>query len=229
MAAPKNVELLLQVVISVDQLSILGAVADMTEELPVGRKALEKPVASGLLDKQEILTQPALAEMQANEERQWNLLQEYEQRFEKLSEDQKLSRLRSEAGLRLVEVGHFFCALPSPRGKANHSLCQEYTLPRDQKRTRVKGWIQNNVRFGPVSDPKVSNKYGSYSVLKFKFNLWLQIKPNHGLEMWTVLTNLPEKPCRSKRKRKLLGKPAAKARPILKPSSTSGWGFTLME
>ena len=229
MAAPKNVELLLQVVLSVDQLSIFGAVADMTEELPVGRKALEKPVASGLLDKQEILTQPALAEMQANEERQWNLLQEYEQRFEKLSEDQKISRLCSEAGLRLVEVGQFFYALPSPRGKANHSLCREYTLPRDQKRTRIKGWIQSNVRFGQVSDPKVCNKYGRYTVLKFKFNLWLKIKPNLGLELWTVLTNLPVKPCRSKRKRKLLGKPAAKARPILKPSSTSGWDFTPME
>ena len=138
MAAPKNVELLLQVVISVDQLSIFGAVAHMTEELPVGRKALGKPVASSLLDKQEILTQPALAEMQANEERQWNLLQEYEQRFEKLSEDRKLSRLRSEAGLRLVEVGHFFCALPSPRGKANHSLCQEIYVASRSKENSCK-------------------------------------------------------------------------------------------
>ena len=207
MAAPRNVELLLQMVISVNHLSIYGAVADMIEELPVGREALGKPVASGQLDKQEILTQSALAEMQANEERQWNLLQEYEQRFEKLSEDQKLSRLCSEAGLRLVEVGKLFYALPSPRGKANHSLCQEYTLPRDQKRTRVKGWIQNNVRFGPVSDPKVSNKYGRYSVLQFKFNLCLKIKPSLGLELWTVLTNLPGKPCRSKRKRKLRWNP----------------------
>ena len=71
-----------------------------------------------------ILTQPPLAELQANEERQGNLFQEYEQRFEKLSEDQKLSRLCSEAGLRSVEVGQFFCALPSPRGKANQSLCR---------------------------------------------------------------------------------------------------------
>ena len=45
-----------------------GAVADMIAELPVGRRAPEKPVASGQLDKQEILTQPALAELQATEE-----------------------------------------------------------------------------------------------------------------------------------------------------------------
>ena len=126
-------------VISVNQLSLYGAVADMSAELPVGLRAPGKPVASGQLDKQEILTQPPLAEVQANEERQGNLLQEYAQRFEKMSEDQKLSRLCSEAGLRLVEVGQFFYALPSPRGEGNQSSCRENTLPRDQKGIRTKG------------------------------------------------------------------------------------------
>ena len=83
-------------VISVNQLSLYGAVAAMIAELPVDQKAPGKPVASGQLDEREILTQLPLAELQANEERQGNLLQEYEQRFDKLSEDQKLSRLCSE-------------------------------------------------------------------------------------------------------------------------------------
>ena len=69
------------------------------------------------LDKVEILTQPPVAETQANEEGQGNLLQEYEQRLEKLSEDQKFSKLCSESGLRLVDIGHFFHALPLPRKK----------------------------------------------------------------------------------------------------------------
>ena len=102
----------------------------MIAELPVGQRAPGKPVASGQLDKQEILAQPPLAGLQANEERQGNLLQEYEQRFEKSSEDKKLSRRCSEAGWR--EVGQLFYALPSPRGEGNQSLCREYTLPRDQ-------------------------------------------------------------------------------------------------
>ena len=104
----------------------------MIAELPVDQRAPGKPVASGQLDKQDIIT-PPLAKLQANEERQGNLLQENEQRFEKLSEDQKLSRLCSEAGLRLVEVGQFFYALPSPRGEGNQSFCREKTLPRDKK------------------------------------------------------------------------------------------------
>ena len=72
----------------------------MIEELPVGQRAVGKPEAPGQLDKVEIITQLPFAEMQANEERHGNLLQEYEQRFENLSEDQKLSKLCSEAGLR---------------------------------------------------------------------------------------------------------------------------------
>ena len=149
-----NIVLLLQVVISVNQLSICGAVADMIEELPVGQRALVKPKAQGQLDKVEIITQLPLAKIQANEERQGNLLQEYEQRFEKLSEDQKLSKLCSEAGLRLVEIGQFFYALPSPREEGNQSLCG----------TRVEGWSHSNVRFGPVSDIKVCNQNGRYSI-----------------------------------------------------------------
>ena len=98
--SPQNIELLLQMVISDKKLNTCGPVADMIEELPVVQRAPGRPAASGQLDKQEILTQPPLAEVQTNEERQGNLLQEYEQRFKKLSEDQKLSRLCSEAGLR---------------------------------------------------------------------------------------------------------------------------------
>ena len=138
MAAPKNIELLLQMVISVNQLSIYGKVADMIEELPVGQKTPVKPAAPSQLAKQEIIPQPPLAETQANEERQGNLLQEYEQWFEKLSEDQKLSRLCSEASLRLVEIGQIFYALPSPRGERNQSLRREYTMPRGKERTRIK-------------------------------------------------------------------------------------------
>ena len=95
----ENIELLHQMVISVNQLSLYGAVADMFAELPIEQRAPEKPIASSQLDKQEILTQPPLAELHANEERQGNLLQEYEERFEKLSEViQTILRSRFEIG-----------------------------------------------------------------------------------------------------------------------------------
>ena len=113
---------------------------------------------------QEILTQPPLAEVQANEERHGNLLQNYKRRFEKLPEDQKLSKLCSEARLNLVEVGQFFYALLSPNGAKNPSSCREYTLLRDEKENCAKGWIGSDARFGPVSDIKVCKTHGRYSV-----------------------------------------------------------------
>ena len=77
---------------------------------------MKKPKTPSQLDKAELLTPPPLAEMQANES-DWETFPST-QRFEKLSEDEKLSRLCLDADLRLVEVGQFFCALPSPRGEA---------------------------------------------------------------------------------------------------------------
>ena len=47
----QNVELLLQMAIFVNQLSIDGEVADMIEEKPVGQKVPGKPAAPGQLDK----------------------------------------------------------------------------------------------------------------------------------------------------------------------------------
>ena len=37
-------------------------------------------------------------------------------------------------------------------------------MPRDQEGTRIQRWSQNNLRFGPVSDMKVCNHYGKYSI-----------------------------------------------------------------
>ena len=84
--------------------------------------------------------------MQADEERQGNPLQDCEQRFEQPPEDQKLSKLCSEAGLNLVEIGQFFHALPVTNGVKNQSLCREYTLLREEKETCAKGWIESDAR-----------------------------------------------------------------------------------
>ena len=120
-ASDDNVQMLLKMVTPVNQLSLYGAVPDLIKELLNDQRAPVKPVALDQME-QEILTQPPLAEVQANEERQGNLLQNYERRFEKLPADQKLSKLCAEASLNSVEIGQFFYALPSPNGAKNQSL-----------------------------------------------------------------------------------------------------------
>ena len=131
-ACDENVRLLLKMVISVNQLSLYGAVANMIKELPCDQRAPGKPVALDQME-QEILIQPPIAEVQANDERQGSLLQDYERRFERVPKDQRLSKLCSEAGLNLVEIGQFFGALPSPDEPETQSLCREYALPRDEE------------------------------------------------------------------------------------------------
>ena len=121
-ACEENVQLLLKMVMFVNQLRLYGAIADMIQGLPEDQVAPGRLVASDQTV-QEILVQPPVAEVPSNDERQGNLLQDHEQSFERLPEDQKLSRLCSEAGLILVEVGHFFYALPSPKEPKIRSLC----------------------------------------------------------------------------------------------------------
>ena len=189
------------------------------KELPYDQRAPGKPVALDQME-QEILKQSPLAEGQANDERQGNLLQDYERRVEKLSEDQKLSRQCSEAGLRSVDIGQFFFALPSPRGKENQSLCREFSMPRDQKGTRIRGWIPSNVRLGPVSDIKVCKTLGRYSVEAQVASLF-----EHRTTSWIRIVSGVEKYVREampiQEEERASGRPAAKARPILKPSSRS--------
>ena len=89
------------------------------------------------------------ADNSANAQQRDNLVQEYERKFEQLSEDQKLSKLCSDAGLKLVEQGQYYCTLDTEEGQQMQHLCQEYTMRRNEKGTRIRGWILKNTRIGP--------------------------------------------------------------------------------
>ena len=151
-----------------------------------------------------------------------------EPRFERLPEDQKLSKLCSEAVLNLVEIGQFFHALPSPDEPKTRSLCREYALLRDEKENCAKGWIRSNERFGFVLDIKVCKTIGGYGVeLKvpslFEDQTTSWIKIVSGVEKY-VREAMP-----IQEGEEASGRTAAKAKPILKPSSTSNPNFILMK
>ena len=76
--------------------------------------------------------------------------------FEQLPEDQKLSKLCCDAGLKIVEKGQFFITLDEEEGPNEmKNQCREHTLPRSEEATRVRGWILGNTKIGPVLDVKV--------------------------------------------------------------------------
>ena len=93
----ENIELLLRTIISANQLSVFGAIADLCKELSEDSIATGKSEAPDHLET-EIPTGPSIAGHHTNEQPQGNLLQDYAHKFEQLSDDQKLSKLCSDAG-----------------------------------------------------------------------------------------------------------------------------------
>ena len=91
-----------------------------------------------------------------------------------------------------------------------------------------KGTFQSNVRFGPVLDMKVCNHYGRYSI-----EVSGSIFVSDQIESWIRILNGIDKFVREalpiQEEEKASVKPAEKATPILKPSSTSGWDVIPIE
>ena len=44
------------------------------------------------------------------------------------------------------------------------AACREYTLPRDDESSQPRGWIQGNMRIGPVSEVTTSFQYGKHGI-----------------------------------------------------------------
>ena len=85
----ENIELLLRTVISANQLCVLGAIADLCNELPEDLWAPGQPAAPDHLEKMEISTDLSDAENSTNAQQRRKLVQEYQRKIEQLSEDQK--------------------------------------------------------------------------------------------------------------------------------------------
>ena len=76
--------------------------------------------------------------------------------------------------------------------------CREYTLPRDENSSDLKGWIRGNTKIGPVLEVTTSYLQGKYgveirieSVKKDNSHPWVRI--SHGLKkLVTDLSNNKE-------------------------------------
>ena len=81
------------------------------------------------------------------------LLQRYEERIEKLSQQDRLSKFCMDAGfLNVVEVGQYFMTKDTAEFSqfTDAVACREYTLPRDEETSEPKGWIRGSTKIGPV-------------------------------------------------------------------------------
>ena len=125
----ENIELILRTCISVNQLSIYGAVADLCKELSKDSEVAGTPAANEDLESMKIPTELAIADPHTNAELQGNL-QDYEHKFEQLPADQKLSKLCCDAGLKMVDKGQFFITLDEEEGPNEMTnLCYVESTP----------------------------------------------------------------------------------------------------
>ena len=163
-----TVDTIYRIVLSVNQLSVYGAVAALCEEYENHQDSTGEPV---ILEGQSIVLGKIKAEAPAREELEDAkiILQKYFQQVKSLSPENKLSKFCKEAGfMRVVEVGQYFVTRDA--GEFQQTVgCREYTLPRDDKASQPKGWIRGNMRIGPVLEVTTSFSTSS-TELKFELN-----------------------------------------------------------
>ena len=104
------------------------------------------------------------AETHTNAQQRGNLVQEYERKFKQLFEDQKLYKLCSDAGSKVVARGQYFYTLNTEEEQEMQHLCRKYTMPRNEKKNRAEGWSLKNTRIGPALDMIVCRHEDRYSI-----------------------------------------------------------------
>ena len=154
----ETVELILRTVISVNQLSIYGVVADLCKELePDSRTHTEGEICESLVIPTESADADATSQSSTSSA-QGNLLQDYVAKIEDLLEDQKLSKLCKDAGfLKKIEKGQFLITIEEG-SEVVQTACREYT------QSRPRDWIRCNAKIGRVLDVKVYPHEGRYCI-----------------------------------------------------------------
>ena len=156
-------------VISVNQLSIYGAFSDLCEEYSICQTSTGRLVVAEQSDPffapadLLMMTPTSSIEILAQE----NLSQQHKERVENLPQPDQLKNFCTDARfLKTVEVGQCFMTKHTDEFLqfAEPVTCREYTLPRDEKSTDPKGWIQGNTKVGPVLEVTTSYLQGKHGV-----------------------------------------------------------------
>ena len=149
-----TIETVFRTIISVNQLSIYGAVSDLCEECKSCHDRTGRLVVAGQSDplfvSSVMKTHIPLTNHPA--QLQEDLLQRYMERNEKLSQQDRVRKFCTDAGfLTAVEVGQYFMTKDTEEFSqfTDSVACREYTLPRDEKSSDPKGWIRGTRRLAP--------------------------------------------------------------------------------
>ena len=177
------------------------------------------------------------------------LFQQYEERIEKLSQQDKLSKFCMDAGfLSVVENGQYFMTKDTGDfTQFNTVACREYTLPREDSTSQPKGWIQGNTKIGPVLEVTTSYLHGKHgveirimSLSRDNTHSWVRIShgsnkfvmdlnnndteiPEEQLEEYALQLDAKDFTCRSKAKAKPQRREPAGSSPRIVPMERRNW------
>ena len=174
-ADQETIETIFRIILSVNQLSLYGTVANMCEECEAHQDRSGQP---DVLMGQSIVLSEIKAEVPLDNDipsYQNLLLQRYEERIELLSQENKVSIFCMDAGfIHVVENGQYFMTKDTEE-QFFAIACREYTLPRSDESSQPQGWIQGNTRIGPVLEITTSYLYGKRGI---EIRIWSLSKDN---------------------------------------------------
>ena len=150
------IETIFRAVVSANQLSIYGAVADLCEEFGNSLFCAEKSFSSekqteSMVKSADLLNIQRL--LPTNEQAQGDLLSYHKERVQNLSKEKQLIKMCTDAGfIKTVAPGQFFLTKDAEAFSEfdGHVGCGEYSIPRDGESSTPKGWIRENTEVGPV-------------------------------------------------------------------------------
>ena len=190
-AADQNtIDTIYRIILSVNLLSVYGAVAVICEEFEYHQDRSGEPeVLMGQL----IVLGEVKAEALLQNENPLNdqiIWQQYIQQVESLSPENKVSKFCMEAGfVYVVEVGQYFMTKDTGDfGQFRSVACREYTLPRDDGSSHPRGWIQGNMRIGPVLQVTTSHMYGKHGI---EIRIWFVCQDNS--QSWVRISDVTNK------------------------------------
>ncbi len=183
-----TIETIFRIIVSANQLSLYGAVAEMCEEYETLHDRSGRPdvVMGQSIVQSAIKTEVPL---ESDDPAYQNfLLQQYEERIKSLSQTDRVSKLCMDAGfLNVVENGQYFMTKDTGDLTQFHAAaCREYTLPRDDEASQPRGWIRGNTKIGPALEVTTCCLQGTYrveirimSLSRDNSHSWVRI--SHGL------------------------------------------------
>ena len=93
-------------------------------------------------------------------------LQQYEERIERFSQQDKLSKFCMDSEfLSVVEIGQYFMTKDTGDLTQFHAVaCRFCTLPREDGSSQPRGWIQGSTKIGRVLEVTTSCLHGKHGV-----------------------------------------------------------------